>query len=138
MSHFAVVWRPNSSPTVLGRITARDGSGAATGVAGEGNFLQQADVSTITCAIFDRSGTAPDVAISTPPVTISISVLDTVVTTDVIWTQDTTGYNFVHDLSNTTYPTPGSFYVAKYVVTLTGGTVFYKEYSGVAERETGG
>ena len=132
MSHFTVVWNEDGSPTVLGRITARDGTGAATGVDGEGNFLKQADISTITCAIYDRSGTTPEVAISTPTVTISTSVLDTVITANTIWTMDDTGYNFLHDLADTAFPTGGSLYVVEYVVTLTGGAVFHGVFEGIA------
>lgn len=132
MSHFRVVWKEDGSPTILGRITARLGTGAATGVDGEGNFLKQVDISTITCAIYDRSSTTPDVAISTPVVTIATSVLDTPVTDKVIWTQDDTGYNLLHDLPNTAFPTGGRLYVVEYVVTLTGGGVFHGVYEGIA------
>ena len=55
---FKVQWHEDGSATVLGRITARNGSGSATGIAGEGNWLEQADISTITCAVYDRAGSA--------------------------------------------------------------------------------
>ena len=131
-SNFAVVWDEDATATVLGRITAREGTGDATGIAGEGNFLKQADISTITCAVFDLSGSDPNTAIATPTVTIATDVLDAPVTTDVLWTQDATGYNFIHDLASGNFPTGGSRYSVEYTVTLTGGTVFHGEYSGLA------
>lgn len=130
---FDVIWNEDSSATALGRITARDGSGAATGVDGEGNWLQQADISSITCKVFDLDSTTPDTAIATPTVTVSDAVLDTPVTTNVIWTKDTIGYNFIHDLANTNFPTGNHTYRVEYKVTLTGGTVFHAVYQGIAK-----
>lgn len=129
---FAVTWREDGSATVLGRLTARNGTGAATGVAGEGNWLKQADVSTITCAVYDLDSATPSTAISTPTVTVSSAVLDTPVTTTVLWTVDTTGYNFIHDLAATAFPTGSRRYSVEYKVTLTGGAVLWGVYEGQA------
>ena len=131
-SSFVVQWNEDGSATVLGRITARDGSGAATGVNGEGNWLQQADITSITAKIFDLDSATPDTATATPTVTISTDVLDTPVTTNVIWTVDSTGYNFVHDLASTSFPSGNRQYRVEYEVTLTGGTVFHGSYTGLA------
>jgi len=132
-SEFKVAWNEDGSATVLGRITARNGSGTATGVAGEGKWLQQADVSTITAAIFDLDGATPDTAATpAPTVTVATDVLDTPVTDDEIWTADTVGYNFLHDLANTEFPEADRRYRVEYTVTLTGGGVFHGAYQGTA------
>lgn len=126
---FDVIWREDGDATVLGRITARNGTGAATGVAGEGNFLKVADISTITCKIFAGDSTT---AATEPTVTVSTEVLDTVVTTDVLWTKDTIGYNFLHDLAAINFPTGDETYRVEYTATLTGGAVFHGSYKGSA------
>ena len=120
---FTGIVREDGSATILGRLVARDGTGAATGVNGEGNFLKVADISTITCAIFDLDSSTPETSISAPDVTVATDVLDTPVTTNVLWTKDTTGYNFLHDLASTSFPIGGRNYVVEYKITTTGGTV---------------
>lgn len=130
---FQVVWNEDGSATALGRVTARSGSGTATGVNGEGNWAQQADLSTITCSVFDLDGVTPDTAITTPTVTIATSILDTVVTTNVIWTKDTTGYNFIHDLGAANFPTGGHCYLVEYKFTYADGTIGWGKYKGEAK-----
>lgn len=129
---FQVEWHEDSDATVLGRITARNGSGSATGVNGEGNWLQQADVTSITWKIFDLQSATPEIAATSGTVTISTSVLDTPVATNVIWVQDAIGYNFIHDLAASNFPTGGRDYRLEYVATLTGGEVFHGVYQGQA------
>lgn len=129
---FQVTWDEDGDATALGRITARNGSGDATGVDGEGNWLEQADVATITCKVFDLNSATPDTPIATPTVTVATSVLDTPETTNVAWTKDTTGYNFVHDLAASNFPTGNHWYVVEYTVTLTGGAVMHGVYKGPA------
>ena len=53
---FNVFWNEASTNTALVRISSRNGSGAATGIDGEGKFLQQADISTISCRVYNLSG----------------------------------------------------------------------------------
>jgi len=130
---FQVAWTEDSDVTVLGRITSRTGSGAATGVAGEGNFLQQADVTSITWKVFDLQSATPDTAITSGTSTVSTVVLDTVVTTSVLWTKDTTGYNFAQDMAASNFPIGDRTYRLEFVVTLTGGAVFHGIYEGVAK-----
>ena len=128
-----VVWTEDGDCTVLGRVTARDGTGAWTGVDGEGNFLKQADLSTITCAVYDLDSATPTTAVATPTVTISSAVLDTPVTTTVLWKLDPYGYNFIHDLPNTAFPTGGHRYRAEYKFTTTGSKVGWGIFEGPAE-----
>lgn len=130
-SVFAVEWSEDGDATVLGRLTARNGSGSATGVDGEGNWIQQADVSTITCKVFDIEDDDTEIT-PAPTVTVSSAILDTPVTTNVIWTEDDVGYNFVHDLAASYFPVGGRRYRVEYTVTLSGGAVFHGIYEGVA------
>lgn len=126
---FKVVWLEDSSALVLGRLTAHNGSGAATGKAGEGNWLQQTDITSITCKVFDltSSTTTP---ITTPTVAVSSVILDTPETANTIWTKDSIGYNFIHNLSPTDFPTGSSRVRVEYKVTLSGGAVFHGVYEG--------
>jgi hypothetical protein len=139
----SVTWREDGTATVLGRLVSRSGSGSATGVAGEGNFVQQADLSSITCAVFDLSGGTPDTSIATPTITVSTDVLDTVVTTTVIWTADgtgsaaVTGYNFLVDLAASNFPKGGHVYSVEFTITATGGGVSKAVYEGPARAVRG-
>lgn len=127
-----VTWNEDGSATVLGRVTARDGSGTATGVRGEGNWLQQADLSSITCSVFDLSSETPDTAIATPTITISSVIVDSPVSTTVLWTEDTTGYNFIVDLAASNFPTGNNVYRVEFKFTTTGSAVFWGIYEGRA------
>lgn len=135
---FKVVWHEDGSATALGRATARNGSGGATGMRGEGSWLKQADVSTITCAVYDKSSSTPETAIATPTVTVSTSVIDSPVTSNEIWTEDTTGYNFLHDLAASNFPTGDHVYRVSYTWTLSGGESFHASYEGRALPKFGG
>ena len=126
-----VIWNEDGSATVLGRLTARDGTGTATGVKGEGNWLKQADLSTITFSVYDEADGTQITAPTT--VTISSSVLDKPDTTDVLWTKDATGYNFIHDLGPANFPTGGTIYRVEYKITTNSGAVGWGKYRGPAK-----
>lgn len=127
-----VVWQEDGSATCLARVCARDATGAATGVSGEGNWIKQADLSSITCKIFDRSSATPDTATSSPAVTISTSIIDTPVTDGKIWTVDSTGYNFLFDVAPTAFTTSGHKYLVEFYFTTTGGTKWTIPFEGIA------
>lgn len=131
---YEVSFNEDGSATVLARMTARDGSGSATGVAGEGNWLEQADLASITCSVFDLTSSTPGTAIVTPTVTISSAILDTPVTATTIWCRDTVGYNFIHDLPVTAFPTGGNLYRVEYKFTTTGGSVGWLLLQGIATK----
>lgn len=134
-----VAWQQSGSATALARVCARDATGAWTGIVGEGNWLKQADlaVNGITCAVYDRNGAAPDTAIANPTVTISSAIQDIPITDGKIWDIDTIGYNFLHDLTGTSFPTGGHKYRVEYTFTTTGGTTWTLPYEGVAEGVVG-
>lgn len=109
---------------VLARVCSLDGSGEEV-VPGEGAVLQQADVSAITCKVYDlgtnRNATSGTEVTPAPTVTVSTSVFDALRT--VGWDKDTWGYNFRHDLSASYAPTGGDWYLLEYKFTLVSGGV---------------
>lgn len=133
---FEVDWREDGTATVLARLTARNGSGSATGVPGEGKWVQQADLSTITYRAFDESDDDTEITSGATSVTISSAVIDTPVTSTQIWTRDTVGYNFLHDLPPATFPTGGHVVRVEYKFTFADGTVGWAVFRGEAHSVT--
>lgn len=127
---FQVVWREDGSATLLGRLTARNGTGSATGVSGEGNWIKQADISAITCKSFDMTND-PDTA-TTQTITSS-AIIDTPVTATTLWTVDSTGYNFLWDAPASIFATGGHTYQIEVKVTTTGSEVGIGIWKGVAQ-----
>jgi hypothetical protein len=134
---YKVEWNEDGDCTVLARVVARNGSGAATGVDGEGNWIEVADLTSITCKVFDLSSSTPDTPITTPTVTIADAIKDPPVTSATLWTEDDTGYNFLHDLAASNFPTGDHRYLVEYTFTLTGGGVFHLVLDGVARSVRG-
>lgn len=127
---FRAHWDEDSGATCIARLTASDGSGVATGVDGEGNWLQVADFTSIVCEVFDLDGGAPTTPIATPTVTVSSAVLDTPVLTNELWTEDSTGYNFLFFLGPANFPTGGNRHKVLFTATLTSGNVFHFDFTG--------
>ena len=134
---FYVRWNEDGSAVCLGRVTARDGTGAYTGVRGEGNWLKQVDISTITCKVFDLDSATPGSPTREPTVTIALAILDAPVMDGEDWDEDDVGYNFQHELLATDFPTGERRYRVEYKFTLTGGAVFHGSYQGTAQPITG-
>ena len=131
VDNIQVEWRGDGSATVIGRVTARNGSGAATGISGEGKFVQQADLSTITAKVFEKDADGVFVEITpAPTVTVATAILDTVDTTNEIWTVDTIGHNFIHDLGAVYFPNGGKIVKAEYKFTYVGGDVGWGVWEG--------
>ncbi len=130
-NYFEVDWQEDGTAKIRARITADDGSGAATGVAGEGNWLKEADIATngITWKAFTLVDGEPSEKASGTFVTADV-IHDTPVTSTVNWRKDRIGYNFEAMLADTTF---GSGDVTEYVeirVELAGGTVFWGVFHG--------
>lgn len=128
-----VNWREDTTATVLARVTAIGGSGGSTGKAGEGAWLTQADISSIECKVFDLDSSDPDTATETETLTVADVILDTPETSTASWDQDTIGYNFIHNLSHTYFPTGDRRYEVEYVFTLADGSVFHMAFSGLTD-----
>lgn len=133
MLNFFVEWHEDSSATLLGRITAKNGTGEYTGVPGEGNWLKQADIATITGKVFDLDGDTPATPTQEFDVTIATSVIDTPDASGEVWTVDSIGYNFQWNLPSTYVPSSGHRIVVEFKVTLVAGLgslVFHGTYQG--------
>lgn len=137
-----VVWVEDSDCTLVARVTARDATGAWTGVDGEGNWIKQADLAAqgtgITCAVFDRSSATPDTLVTALTVTITSAIQDTPVTDRKIWDVDDTGYNFLFDVAGTNFPTSGKVIAVEVTWTTTGSKSWTYRWEGpVIARSTG-
>jgi len=80
--------------SIMARITGTDGAN-----------IVQADVSAITLAVYDPTGT---VITPAPTVVVATSVFNTL-QTDSRWTADSTGYNFRYDVAATVMSSPGTY-----------------------------
>lgn len=129
---FSVNFKEDSTVEILGRVTARNGSGAATGIGGEGKFLQQADVSSITCKVYNLTDDATTVDTDLGSLTVSSVILNTVDSSGEVWTKDDIGYNFRHTIAETVFTDGGDTYRLEYKFTLTGGAVFFGIFEGPA------
>lgn len=103
--------------TLQARLVHKDGSGAS--VTDEGKALQQADFDSITSNLYNLDSATPDTAVSSPSVTISSAISDTLVD-DEIWTEDSIGRNFIHSISGSLITLPNLYRVV-YTATLSAG-----------------
>lgn len=85
-----------------------------------GAYITQASLSAITCKVYNSTGTL----VTSPTVTISSAVYDTLQTSDVRWTRDTTGYNFLFTIPATAFPLPG-YYRVEFKFTPSAGDPFH-------------
>lgn len=107
-----VVWE-DSIAYVLARI-----------VGGSGLPILQADVSAIACTVYDDHAADPTAAIVSLTVAVVSAVYDTLQTGDVRWTEDATGFNFLHKLPAAAFPTGGHTYRVEYRFTMANGDSF--------------
>lgn len=126
---FAVNFPEDATVEILGRVTARNGSGSATGQDGEGKFLQQADVSSIEAKVYNRSNNNSLNDLGS--LTVGNVILDTVDESGEVWTLDDIGYNFRHKIGTNVFTAGGSKYVIEYKITLIGGEVLFGIYEGI-------
>ena len=129
-------FKANATNEIVARIHARQGTGAATGVSGEGNWLVQANIATITCSVFRLDGPAPSTPVAQPTVVVASAVYDTPNTNSQFWTVDGVGWNFLHAIPHTAITAVGGLYEVVYTITLTAGlgsAVGVLKYRAVAE-----
>lgn len=118
----------DGSASVLARLVGLDGTGTTVRDV-EGPCLLQANVSSITCHVYDL-GTSKDAATGTevtpaPTMTVSTSIYDTLQSAGWDTYADPAGYNFRHDLAGTYFPTGGHWYLVEYKFTLASGAVLF-------------
>ncbi len=113
--------------TLYGRVTARDGTG--TSVTGEGKCLKQADLSTITFAVYDLSDST-HTAVATGSLPITDVIFDTLktVSDDPAWRGDSTGFNFRYDAPATWFPNGNRQYQVEVKFTTTGGVAAWGKW----------
>lgn len=90
-------------------------------VGNNGASITQAGISTITYAVYDlHAGTE---IVASTSLTVSAVVFDTL-QTDARWTEDTTGYNFRHDIAANVFTTGDLTYRVEYKFTPSSGAVW--------------
>ena len=120
---FGTVFK-NASATLLGRI-----------VDGDGNAIQQADLSSITYSVYLLDDSDPDAATvvtghDAASLTIADVIFDTLQTGG-IWDVDATGYNFKHILdvsTNQAFAEAARNYQIRYELTPTSGQVIIARF----------
>lgn len=103
--------------TILARLCARVASGAASPVETEGKLIQQADVTSVTCKVYDSTGA---LVISTTP-TVSDVIYNTLQTSQVFAKVSQGGGNFLYQIPATGFPTGATSVTVELTVTLTTG-----------------
>jgi hypothetical protein len=115
---FKGVYREGGLAVHYARLTADNGSGAATGEIGEGKYLQIVDITSITMTVIEKlTGT---VIVAPVSLTVSSVVSDTVVTSTAVWTKGG-GYNFRHAMPAGSFPESGVIYRTQYKIVVPGG-----------------
>lgn len=109
----------DSAADVLARISSRIDSGHAA-IGHEGFPVKQAQVLAITYKVFDRDD--GDAITASGALTVADVVFDAL-QTDAVWYQDSSGYNFLHSVPASAFPTGDHKYRIEYVITLAGGSV---------------
>lgn len=124
--------------STLARVTSLDATGEEY-LAGEGPVLQQSDISSITCRVYDlfsdKDATSGVEITPAPTVTISTSIFNTLRRTG--WPLppegDTIGYNFRFDIESTYTPNADHWYLVEFKFTLTGGGVIFAKFKVYTE-----
>lgn len=130
---FAVDWKEDSSAEILGRVTARNASGAFTGQRGEGKFVMQADVESIVCTHYDMTDDPNKENPTNIPTLAADAILDVPDDTGYSWIKDDIGYNFAHHIPPEYFPKGGHVYRIEYQIVLDGGYTFNEYFEGPAE-----
>ena len=101
------------------RITAYGATGTA--VDEEGPAVNQADCSSLSYALYDVTA---DMSVINPSTALTVaSQISNSLTDDDVWTLDTTGRNFLHNIAGSLLTKHNHRYRAVYTLTLTGGAI---------------
>lgn len=132
---FSVQFNEDGSATCLARLMAEVASGSA--LSGMGYWCEGADFTSITCKVFDVTNDNTEIT-PAPTVTVGSVIIDSPVTDGILWSKDSTGYNFKHRVSGTYFPEGGRRYRVAYFATMTDGETYGWSYEGVARPRAGG
>ena len=102
--------------TILARVCARVASGSLSPIQTEGSLLKQADVSSISCKVYDEVGT---LIAETAPSKTNV-IYDTLQTTGV-FARIVRGGNFAYDVPATMFPVGAVNVQVEITITLTSG-----------------
>lgn len=132
MATGAVIWwaevNEDGPFNALNRVVSLDGTGEEV-KRGEGPVILQADVSSISCKVFELADGFADAGAEVTPapsLTAADNIFDTLRTSG--WSQDDLGYNFRHSVGATYLADPGAWRLIEYKITLTGGEVIWIEW----------
>lgn len=117
----SAVVREGSTATVFARVSSPVSTGSATGVPGEGNWTMRADLSSISYVVYDE--TSEEQSVSSTSITVSSAIVDTPVTSNANWPNDSTGYNFTHAVPSSAFRGGCSNAMIEYTFTYTNGNV---------------
>lgn len=131
MNRFRATFYEDSSHILLGRLASPDATGDASPVSSEGNLVVQADVASITLAVYDTSGCAPETAVYSATLAAGDVIFDTLQTSG-IWANLSYGGNLYVAVPATAFPTGGHNYLAEVRATLVGGATGWSQWSGPA------
>ena len=114
--------------SILARVTALQGTGVQV-LPEEGSCLKQVDLASIVCKVFDL-GSNPDATAGilitpSPTVSAAANVFDSLQINGWLTREDSSGYNFRHDVSATYVQLPDEWYLIEYKFTLTGGSIVW-------------
>lgn len=89
-----------------------------------GSYVTQSQISSIQVKVFDLAGDLVTPTYTDAAISVASSIFDTLQTTDLRWTKDTTGYNFRHTVPASALPTD-SHYRIEYKFTPASGDAFF-------------
>ena len=97
-----------------------------------GTLLLQADFTSIHYEAWNMDASPVNQVKVATALNVANVVFDTL-QTDARWTADATGYNFLHAMPATAFPTGKHTYKVEYKVTPASGAVFWLVFEGFAE-----
>lgn len=98
----------------------------------DGVVADKADIASITCNVYDLNSATPTVPILTPTVSVA-SCMHDALQLDGRWNADLLGYNFLHDMPATAFPTGAHNYDVIYKFTSSTGKIAPVIFKGNAE-----
>lgn len=103
---------------IVGRFTALTATGSTSPVSIEGKLVKKADVSSISCKVYDSTGSL----INTYTPTAASNVYDTIQTAE-HWQEIDGGGNFLYTIPASAFPTGGTVNRVEVTMTLTDGSL---------------
>ena len=122
--------------SIIGRVTAFDGTGAASPLEEEGNLVKQADLTSIQVKIYNTQSETPTTAEQTANPTVASVIFDTLQTTG-IWKLIRGGGNFKYDVAASWVPAGRTAYRIEVKFTTTGSKVYWGKWQAETQEILG-